>query len=86
MVFACGAEECRIRYVQTTSSLELIYARLRTLVASGVNSAEETLGQILELLSGAETKAKGATKEKKAEADKKAREAKEYVEKKKNEL
>ena len=53
-----GTEEVRIRYVQTQSSLEQIYARLRALVAGGVSSAEETLGQVLELLSGAEGKAK----------------------------
>ena len=55
-------------------------------MASGVNSVEETLGQVLELLSGAEHKAEGKAKEKKVEAEKKAKEAKQYAEKKKTEL
>lgn len=90
-------EEVRIRYVQTSSRLEQIYAKLRALVGSGVSTVEETLGQILELLSRGESKAATYADEKaksakaygdekvvQAQASKKA--AKETVEKKKNEL
>ena len=87
------AEECRIRYVQTSSRIEQIYARLREIVASGVSSAEETLGQILELLSGVEKRAEGKTRdageklsEKKGEAEKKAEKAKADAKAKKSEL
>lgn len=77
--------------------MEQIYAKLRSLVASGVSTVEETLGQILRLLqqgesksaSYADEKAKAASAyadEKKAEAKVKAKKAKETVEKKKNEL
>ncbi|KAH8112080.1 hypothetical protein DFH11DRAFT_1706901 [Phellopilus nigrolimitatus] len=90
-------QETRIRYVQTSSHLEQIYARLRALVASGVSSAEETLGQVLELLSGAERKTESKmhdaaadtdayAKEKTEYAEKRAKDAKETVEKKKSEL
>ncbi|EJD05085.1 uncharacterized protein FOMMEDRAFT_139660 [Fomitiporia mediterranea MF3/22] len=79
-------QETRIRYVQTTSLLEQIYSRLRSLVASGVTSVEETLGQVLDVLSGAESKTKTTVKEKGAEAEKKAKEAKSAAEKKKSEL
>ena len=76
----------RIRYVQTTSVLEQIYSRLRALIASGVSSVEETLGQILDVLSGAELRAKSNLADKKDNAEKKAEEAKAAAEKKKNEL
>ena len=90
-------EEVRIRYVQSSSHLEQIYAKLRALVASGVSSVEETLGQILDLLSRGESKsaayvdekAKAANayaEEKKAEASAKTKKAKETLGKKKNEL
>lgn len=90
-------EEVRIRYVQSSSRLEQIYAHLRDLVSSGVSSAEETLGQVLEILSGIEKKAEGKgkkvaadseglAKEKKYAAEKKTAAAKETIQKKKNEL
>ncbi|KAL5498321.1 hypothetical protein ACEPAH_2463 [Sanghuangporus vaninii] len=79
-------QEVRIRYVQSTSLLEQIYSRLRALVASGVSTAEETLGQILDVLSGAENKSKSILQGKKEYAENKAREAKQSAEKKKNEL
>ncbi|THH01684.1 hypothetical protein EW145_g6869 [Phellinidium pouzarii] len=86
-------QETRIRYVQSSSRLEQIYSRLRALVASGVASAEETLGQVLELLSGVESKganwmhdAGSYVDEKKRGAEKKAKDAKETMGKRKNEL
>lgn len=58
-----------------------------------MTSAEETLGQILELLSGIEKRAEGKTKdvneklsEKKVEAEKKAEKAKADAKAKKSEL
>ena len=83
--------------MQTSSRLEQIYAKLRDLVASGVTSAEETLGQVLEVLSGtektAEKKAKDAKSgaedaydEKKAKAQKSAESIRSEASQKKTEL
>ena len=47
------SEETRIRYVQASTKVEQIYTKLQTLIASGVHTVEETIGQILEVLSGA---------------------------------
>ena len=62
-------EEVRIRYVQTSSHLEQIYAKLRQLVSSGVTSAEETLGQVLDLLAGKEKDAEKYVKTKKIDLE-----------------
>ncbi|TDL26870.1 hypothetical protein BD410DRAFT_782959 [Rickenella mellea] len=57
-------QETRIRYVQTSSRVEQLYAKIRDTINSGVEIAEEKLGQVLEILSGtndeAHKKAKSA--------------------------
>ena len=79
--------------MQTSGRLEQIYAHLRDLVASGVNSAEETLGQVLDLLSGTERKVEDVSKDasqkaklEKEKAVKAAKDAKEEAKAKKSEL
>lgn len=79
-------EETRIRYIQASSRLEQIYAHLRELVSSGVSSAEETLGQVLDLLGGTEKKVQNTASEKYTDAEQYAEDAKEYIKSKKSEL
>ena len=83
-------EETRIRYVQTSTRVEQIYAKLQALAASGVHTIEETIGQVLDVLSGAQKKAGDEYEDEKAWARDKARGAAAEVEKQagkvKNEL
>jgi len=46
------SEEVRVRWVQTTSGAEALFAKIRDIVNNGVEAAEESLGRILELLGG----------------------------------
>ena len=43
------AEETRIRWVQTTNRAETIFARLRDIINSSVEAAEEKVARILEV-------------------------------------
>lgn len=45
-------EEVRIRYVQSKSSAQALFNKIRDTVNSGVEAAEETIGKVLEILSG----------------------------------
>jgi len=45
-------QETRIRWVQSTTRSEQLFAKIRDLINSSVSSAEDTLRQILELLTG----------------------------------
>jgi hypothetical protein len=45
-------EETRIRWVQTSNRAEQLFTKIRDLINSSVSSAEDTLRQILELLTG----------------------------------
>lgn len=45
-------EETRIRWVQTTNRAEQLYSKMCNLINSSVSSAEDTLRQILEMLTG----------------------------------
>ncbi|KAG8215297.1 lactate/malate dehydrogenase [Butyriboletus roseoflavus] len=46
------AEETRIRWVQTSTRAETIFARLKEIINSSVEAAEEKVAQIFEVLSG----------------------------------
>jgi len=60
-------QETRIRWVQTHNRAEALYAKVRDLINSSVNSAEETLSHVLELLSGTADQSKDYANEKYAE-------------------
>ncbi|EJD43062.1 hypothetical protein AURDEDRAFT_152708 [Auricularia subglabra TFB-10046 SS5] len=45
--------EVRIRWVQTQWASESLYTRIKDTIASGVGTAEEKLGKVLDILSGA---------------------------------
>jgi len=45
-------QEVRIRYVQSKSSAQALFNKIRDTVNSGVEAAEETIGKVLEILSG----------------------------------
>ena len=62
------SEEVRIRYVQTTSRAEQILAAIRESINNSVEAAEEKIGQILDILSGAGHSASKQTKKSAAEA------------------
>jgi len=54
-------QEVRIRWVQTTSTAESMYLRIREVINNGVGAVEEKLSQVLHILTGTkeEAKAKG---------------------------
>ncbi|KAF7971961.1 hypothetical protein HWV62_19349 [Athelia sp. TMB] len=65
-------QETRIRWVQTTTRADNLYAKIAELINTGVHSAEDSLHQIYELLVGSADAGK-------AYADKKAAQGKAYA-------
>jgi len=59
-------QETRIWYVQATSRLEALLANIREMINSGVEIAEEKIGQVLEILTGS---AQDVKKKSKSAAD-----------------
>ncbi|EMD35130.1 hypothetical protein CERSUDRAFT_116605 [Gelatoporia subvermispora B] len=51
-------QEVRIRYVQTTTRAEALYARVKELVEGGVEVAEDKIGKVLDVLTGSAESAK----------------------------
>lgn len=51
-------EEVRIRFVQSKNSAQTLFNKIRDTVNSGVEAAEETIGKVLEILSGTSDDAK----------------------------
>jgi hypothetical protein len=69
------AEETRIRWVQTQTTFE----RLRDFVNSGVEATEETLGRVMEMLTGEGEKAKNEAKANAKTAKTEAKKGKENI-------
>jgi hypothetical protein len=78
-------QETRIRWIQTTSQAEKLFARVRDIVNGGVGVAEDKVKWLMEILTGTADQAAGKANEKydegKAEAEKKYYEGKVGAEK-----
>lgn len=68
----CVIDEVRLRYLQSTSRAEALLSKIRSTLSSGVEIAEEKLGEILSLLGGATEEAKVQTRKANLEAAKSA--------------
>lgn len=64
-------QETRIRYVQATNTTQAFLNRIRDLISSGVELTEETIHQVLGLLTGTyeDTKASGEKRASEFEED-----------------
>ena len=65
----------RLRYAQTTSGTEALLTKIKAKLSSGVEIAEEKLGEILSMLGGATEEAKVQTRKANLEAAKSAESA-----------
>ncbi|CAL1698316.1 unnamed protein product [Somion occarium] len=76
-------QEVRIRWVQTTTRAEALFATIREVITSGVEAAEEKLGTILDILTGhvesAKTRANEAQDATKDYVNEKYAEGKDYA-------
>lgn len=61
-------QEVRIRYVQATSRIEALLSRVREIIMSSIETAEDSLGRVLDMLSGNSHHAYDKTKVKAGEA------------------
>ena len=68
-------DEVRIRHVQTSSHAEGLFNKIRDSLYNGVELAEEKVGDILSVLSGASEEAKAQSHEANVEAAKSAEKA-----------